>query len=147
MARHMQACVIEGNFPPHCVPGGTGTHCTHSQDNLHQSKPCRPVPHRALPHCATCCRVVSLTCSSGADGGWARGRKQLWSWMADPAHLSATEPSSENKKDCVCAFKYMRTFGSITNIVNDNCVCQYGLMVGILPPIEAPGPQDRRQAH
>ncbi len=32
---------------------------THSQDNLHQSKPCRPAPHRALPHCATCCHVVS----------------------------------------------------------------------------------------
>lgn len=142
-ARHTQACVTEGSFPPHCVPGGAGTHRAHSQDHLHQSEPRHPAPHRALPHCATCCHVVSLTCSSGADGGWARRGKQLWSWMADPTHFSAAEPSSENEKDCVCALKYMRTFGSITN----NCVCQYGLMVGILPPIEAQGPQDGGQAH
>lgn len=66
-----------------------------------------------------------------------KGRKQLWSWMADPTHSSATEPSSDNKKDCVCAF------GSVTNSVDNNCVCQDGLIVGILPPIEAPGSNDK----
>lgn len=65
--------------------------------------PRRPVPYHDLPYCATCCHAVSLTCGSGADGRWARRRKQLWSWMADPSHLGATEPSSDNKKDCVCA--------------------------------------------
>lgn len=65
--------------------------------------PCRPVPYQGLPYCATCCHVVSLTCSSGADGRWARRREQLWSWMADPTHLGATEPTSDNLKNCVCA--------------------------------------------
>lgn len=59
------------------------------------------------------------------------------------ARLTATEPSTET---IVGMFKHC-AFGSITNHVNDNCVCQYGLLLRILPPPEAPVTQDRRQAH
>ena len=121
----MQTCVIEGNFPPHCVPGGTGTHCTHSQDNLHQSKPSGAAqrhikPSLTVPHGAM---LFLSHAARGADGEWERRRKQLWSWMAEPTHLNATELSSENKKNCVCAPKYIRTFGSITHSFFDNFMC------------------------
>lgn len=57
VAWHMQACVIEGNFPPLCVPGGSDVQCTCSQDSIHHkakraaqchTELCHTVPHGAM---------------------------------------------------------------------------------------------------
>lgn len=107
---------------------------------LHTHTKKQPAPEQTVPaqrHTELCHTVphAAALFLSGADGGRARGRKQLWSWMADPTRLSAAEPSSGNKNSCVCVF------GSITKSVNANCVCHCGLMVGIFSPIEAPWTQ------
>lgn len=91
VAWHMHACVIEDNFPPHCVPGSTHTLRCAAQC---RTKVCHTVPHAAM---------LFLSHAAPEQMAWARRRKQLWSWMADPTHLGATEPTSDNKKDCVCA--------------------------------------------
>lgn len=45
----MQACVIEDNFPPHCVPGSVHKH-THTKAN--RAAQCRTKLYHTVPHAA-----------------------------------------------------------------------------------------------
>lgn len=51
----MQACVIEGNFPPQCVPGSS-THIAHTLTG--QPPPRQSVPPSAVLSSATLCHMV-----------------------------------------------------------------------------------------